>query len=137
MARCAAHAAAAHAGEQKRVFRQLAHTSGVDAPQAAQAERGEADDDMARITMGGQRGDCELVRARARDFFLEVSSPPPPAPASYAFNKLFICLPRSCVCSASVGTFQRGPGAFTFDALPHFELPGAADAAAAAAAAPT
>jgi hypothetical protein len=69
-ARCAAHAAAAHAGEQKRVFRQLAHTSGVDAPQAAQESRAGAEDDMAMITVGGQRGDCELVtRGACARFF--------------------------------------------------------------------
>jgi hypothetical protein len=59
-ARWPAHAAAAQAGEQKRVFRQLAHTSGVDAPQAAQAERTEAGDDMARIT-AGRRGETRDV----------------------------------------------------------------------------
>ena len=52
MARWPAHTAAAHASEQKAVFRQLAHTSGVDAPHTAQAERGEADELMAMMKDG-------------------------------------------------------------------------------------
>jgi hypothetical protein len=47
-ARWPAHAAAAQAGEQKLVFRQLAQTREVEAPQAAQEETGEeTGEDMA------------------------------------------------------------------------------------------
>jgi hypothetical protein len=46
-ARWPAHAAAAHAGEQNRAFKQLAHTSGDDAPHAAQSGKTDAGDDMA------------------------------------------------------------------------------------------
>jgi hypothetical protein len=60
-ARWPAHAAAAHAGEQKRAFRQLAHTSGVDAPQAAQGARAKTGEDMSMIISGGQRGCSEFV----------------------------------------------------------------------------
>jgi hypothetical protein len=51
-ARWPAHAADAQAGEQKRAFRQLAQTSGVDAPQAAQGVKTEIGDDMGRIITG-------------------------------------------------------------------------------------
>jgi hypothetical protein len=67
-ARWPAHAAAAHAGEQKRVFRQLAHTSGDDAPQAAQSGRTEADVDMTMITAGRQGRTRELVREAVAHF---------------------------------------------------------------------
>ena len=62
-ARWPAHAAAAQAGEQKRAFRQLAQTSGVDAPQKAHTARSELGDDMTKNATGGQRKMSELVQA--------------------------------------------------------------------------
>jgi hypothetical protein len=65
-ARWPAHAPAAHAGEQKRVLRQLAHTSGDDAPQAAQGVSEETDNDMATIPGAGGVEHASLCLGRVR-----------------------------------------------------------------------
>ena len=73
-ARWPGHALAAHGREQKCVLRHAAHTSEVDAPQAAQGERDGAGDDMAATGAGGQREAREYVHAEVR-FHAEYRKP--------------------------------------------------------------
>ena len=65
-------------------MRHAAHTSEVDAPQAAQGERDGAGDDMAATGAGGQREAREVVRGSAVSRAAGAAQPPAGAAPRHA-----------------------------------------------------